>query len=125
MLISLAEKPEILGRHFVFLGEILFLAVIFLMNPVLVQAESPAEIDHLQDVGLDPAIGTSTDLEFQFSSRLEARICLIQRFIFPFLAGTDPHTRSNNITAILTLDMTPVSLAGIGEIIWTLRLFST
>jgi hypothetical protein len=61
----------------------------------------------------------STNLEVQISSRPEARLRLGQSFIFPFLQGSNPLTRGNNIKTTITADVTPVSLAGIGEIVWT------
>ena len=88
----------------------IFFVLLIVFAPALVLAEEDEETAGMK---------TSTDLELQISSRPEARVRLSQSFIFPFLQGTGPITKDNNITAVLTADITPVSLAGIGELIWT------
>lgn len=81
--------------------------LLFLASPALVKA------------GEEKGLETSTDLELQISSLPELRFRLSQSFSFPFLQGQNPLTQDNNIKVVVTADVTPVSLAGIGEIIWT------
>ena len=67
----------------------------------------------------DEGITTSTSLSLQISTRPEAKLSLTQSFLFPVLRGTSPLTKGNNIRANITAELTPVSLAGIGEFIFT------
>jgi len=67
----------------------------------------------------DEGIKTSTNLQLQLSSMPEAKFILTQSFGFPFLQGTNPLTRDNNITADLSAEVSPISLNGKGEIIFT------
>jgi len=62
---------------------------------------------------------TSTDLQFQVSTRPEARLRLNESLIFPFLQGSGPLTKDNNITTVFSADVTPVSVSGIAEVNWT------
>ena len=64
----------------------------------------------------DEKVETSTNLELQLSSKIEAKLSLRQSFIFPFLRGTGPLTQGNNIAAVLGAELTPVSMSGIAEI---------
>ena len=61
---------------------------------------------------------TSTDLQLQLSSLPEAKFRFIQSFIFPFLKGSGPLTKDNNITVLVSADVSPISLAATGELIW-------
>ena len=83
-----------------------FWAVFFIFFPVFVHAA-------------DEGITASTDLVFQASSRPEAKIGITQSFIFPFLQGRGPLTSGNNIRTNLTVEVSPISLIGIGQLIWT------
>jgi len=64
-------------------------------------------------------IKTSTDMQLQISSLPEAKLSLSQSFVFPFLQGSGPLTKDNNIAAVLGAELSPVSLNGKAEIIWT------
>ncbi|MDR0472818.1 MAG: hypothetical protein LBH43_03990 [Treponema sp.] len=59
---------------------------------------------------------TATNLQLQASTRPEAMLRLSQSFSFPFLAGSGPLTKDNNITTAISAEVTPICLAGIGEI---------
>jgi hypothetical protein len=61
----------------------------------------------------------STELEVQVSSRPELRLKLIETMTFPFLQGNGPLTEGNNIKTVFTADVSPVSLGGIAEAVWT------
>ena len=67
----------------------------------------------------DEGIKLGTDLGLQLSSRPEAKIGLTQSFTFPFLQGSSPLTLGNNIKTAVTAEATPISLAGITQVIWT------
>jgi len=64
-------------------------------------------------------IKTSTDMQLQISSIPEAKLSLSQSFIFPFMQGSGPLTQDNNIAAVLTAEVSPVSLNGKAEVTWT------
>jgi len=64
-------------------------------------------------------IRTSTDLGLQISSLPEAKLSFNQSFTFPFMQGQSPLTRDNNISTVLTAEVSPVSLNGKAEVIWT------
>jgi hypothetical protein len=57
-------------------------------------------------------IETSTDLDLQVSSLIEAKLGLSQSFVFPFLQGKGPLTQGNNIAMLLRGEISPVSVGG-------------
>jgi hypothetical protein len=69
--------------------------------------------------GADDTVTTSTDLMYQLSSRPELKMGLTQSFTFPFLRGGGPLTRDNNIRLALTAELSPVSINGLGDVLWT------
>ena len=71
---------------------------------------------YAQNDNEEDGIKASTNLEFQVSSRIEAKLGLKQSFTFPFLQGKGPLTEGNNIAAVLTAEATPISVNGIAEI---------
>jgi hypothetical protein len=83
------------------------LLVFFITVPALVQADD------------EGGIKTSTDLQLQISSMPEARAMISQSIIFPFLRGSNPLTKDNSIAAVFSADISPVSMNGSGEVIWT------
>ena len=84
----------------------IFLLIFLLIAPALVRAEEKG------------GLKTAADLQIQVSTRPEAQARFNMRFIFPFLQGSGPLTKDNNITAVLSADISPVSLNGIGEVTW-------
>jgi hypothetical protein len=63
---------------------------------------------------------TSTNsLLLQISSLPEAKLGFTHRYKFPFLQGDGPLTKDNNINLGLTAEISPISLNGIVEAIWT------
>ena len=82
-------------------------AVFLTTAPLQARADGEGEIE------------TSTKLEFQLTSRPEARFSIHQYFTFPFLQGQSPLTEDNNITLHLSAALTPVTLFGRGEVDWT------
>jgi hypothetical protein len=88
------------------------LCVFFALFPASAGAqESPPE---------DPAdFKDSTELEVQVSSRPELKFKVIETMTFPFLRGDGPLTEGNNIKAVLSAEVSPVSINGIAEALWT------
>jgi hypothetical protein len=80
------------------------IAAFFVLCPVPVQADE---------------IASSTELSLQISSLPEAKLSVTQSFTFPFLQGSGPLTSGNNIKTDITAEVTPVSMAGIANVIWT------
>ena len=97
------RNEELIRKAFLIPLSLIF--IIFTVTPV--QADE------------DGGIKSSTEVELQISSMPEAKLRLIQSFVFPFLQGSGPLTKDNNIATVLSADITPVSLFGIGEITWT------
>jgi len=85
----------------------LLAAVFLMMIPASVKA------------GEENGIKASTDLELQISSLPEVKLQFNQSFVFPFLQGQNPLVAENNLKLVLSAYVTPVSVAGIGEIFWT------
>jgi len=61
----------------------------------------------------------STNVELQLSTIPEAKLLLSQSFGLPFLQGSGPLTRDNNIAAVLTAEISPLTVNGSAEINWT------
>jgi hypothetical protein len=55
----------------------------------------------------------------QFSSLPAAKFFYTQHFIFPFLRGSSFLTENNNIDFGLTAEISPVSINGLAEVVWT------
>jgi len=62
---------------------------------------------------------TATYLELQVSSEPAVKLVLNQFFTVPFLQGSGPLTSGNNITTLLSAELSPVSINGIAEVNWT------
>ena len=86
---------------------LVFLTIFLVFAPVLIPGDEAG------------GFSASTDLEIQLSTVPEAKIRINQSFTFPFLQGSSPLTEDNNIEFTISADISPVSLAGIGEITLT------
>ena len=64
-------------------------------------------------------VSGSRELNLQITSLPEAKLGFTQRFSFPFLQGSNPLTAENNIDLALTAEVTPISLNGLAEAVWT------
>jgi hypothetical protein len=87
---------------------ILLLLLLFaslLAQPLLAQEET--------------GITLESSMLLQISTLPELKLGFTQRFIFPFLQGEDPLTETNNINLGLTAEVSPISLNGIVEVVWT------
>jgi hypothetical protein len=63
--------------------------------------------------------GSGRELTVQISSLPEAKLLFTQRFVFPFLEGQSPLTENNNIAIALTAELSPISVNGEAEAVWT------
>ena len=64
-------------------------------------------------------IPASSELILLISSLPELKLRYTERFNFPFLQGESPLTKDNNIGLALSAEISPVSLNGIAETVWT------
>jgi len=64
-------------------------------------------------------VTSSSELVLQVSSLPEMKLGFTERFTFPFLQGESFLTQNNNISLALTAEVSPVSLNGIVEAVWT------
>jgi hypothetical protein len=62
---------------------------------------------------------SSRELNLQISSMPEAKLGFTQRFLFPFLQGENFLTEDNNIALALSAEISPISLNGLAETVWT------
>jgi len=62
---------------------------------------------------------SSSELVLQLSSLPEIKLGFTERFSFPFLQGDNPLTEANNIGLALSAEISPISLNGIAEVVWT------
>jgi hypothetical protein len=88
------------------LGRLFFFSLIVLTAPL--RAEEPR-----------PGVLSGTDLTLQVSSLPEAKFGLVQSFTFPFLQGKNLLTADNNIKTAFTAELSPISLNGLAEALWT------
>jgi hypothetical protein len=61
----------------------------------------------------------SNELELQISSSPGVKFGFTRKYVFPFLPGEGPLTKGNNIELALRAEISPVSLNGITEAVWT------
>jgi len=64
-------------------------------------------------------VTSESNLLLQVSSLPELKLGFTQRYKFPFLQGEGPLTKDNNINLGLTAEISPISLNGIVEAVWT------
>jgi hypothetical protein len=65
------------------------------------------------------SIKSTGEALLQVSSLLEVKLEYTHDFTFPFLQGNNPLTENNNIRLSLTGEISPISLNGIANTIWT------
>ena len=66
----------------------------------------------------DGAAG-SGEIILQISTLPELKLGFTERFKFPFMRGDGPLTEDNNIGLALTAEISPISLNGLAEAVWT------
>jgi hypothetical protein len=62
---------------------------------------------------------SSAELLLQVSTLPEIKLGLTDRHSYPFLQGESPLTEDNNITLAVTREISPISINGIFEAVWT------
>jgi hypothetical protein len=82
---------------------VLFLALLFCAAPL----------------GAETETGSRRELSIVASSLPEAALGFTQHFTLPFLRGDHFLTADNNIRAALGLELSPVSLYGLADLVWT------
>jgi hypothetical protein len=69
--------------------------------------------------GALPEFTSDTTTELTISSMPEAQLGITQGFTFPFLQGSGPLTAGNNLRTTLSAALTPVSVTGTVQAVWT------
>jgi len=64
-------------------------------------------------------VQTPTELTLTASSEPGVKFSVRQSVVFPFLQGESPLTKENTIALVFSAEVSPASLNGIGEVIWT------
>jgi hypothetical protein len=67
----------------------------------------------------EASVTRRTILQFQISSLPEAKFRGTESFTFPLFRGPGPLTEGNNLRTDLSGELTPISLNGIAEAVWT------
>jgi hypothetical protein len=67
----------------------------------------------------EDSVSDETSLSVTISSALEAQAVLTQSWIFPVMQGTGPLTKDNNVRLNAAFAVTPISLFGDAEAVWT------
>ena len=92
--------------------------VVFLLSCLLVQSlmaqEQPGGTS-----GPAGGVAVSGSLDLQVSTLPELKLGYTEHFRFPFLRGEGPLTRDNNIDLSLRAELSPISLNGLAEAVWT------
>jgi hypothetical protein len=69
--------------------------------------------------GALPELSADRNINFTVSSLPEAQVSFTQGFTLPFLRGDGPLTEGNNVRTTLNAALTPVSVSGAMETVWT------
>ncbi|MFP3042550.1 hypothetical protein LQZ19_12105 [Treponema primitia] len=85
--------------------------LISLFIPVLLLAALP--------LNADSESRSTTGLTLQTSTRPEIKVGITQNFIFPLLRGEGPLTEGNNLSLALSAELSPVSVNGTAEAVFT------
>jgi hypothetical protein len=90
--------------------KILFFSLLSFLSTTLVSIVFADETEKIR---------MGTDLSLTVSSRPEAKSTLSQSFVIPFLQGQSQLSADNNVTAVLRVEFSPISINGVAEITWT------
>jgi hypothetical protein len=72
-----------------------------------------------EDQPNDRTYTSSSGLTLQVSTLPEMKLSFTERFSFPFLQGESPLTQDNNVGLALGAEVSPISINGIVEAVWT------
>jgi len=89
---------------------IVFLLLLQLLAQIIIAQELPPEKNE---------VTSSSEFFLQAAYTPALKIGFIKHFNFPFLQGEGPLTKDNNIDLALTGEISPISLNGIAEAVWT------
>jgi hypothetical protein len=64
-------------------------------------------------------VAQARSLTLTVSTMPEAKLGFTWRFAFPALQGAGPLTRDNNVSLALTAEVSPISVNGLAEAVWT------
>jgi hypothetical protein len=64
-------------------------------------------------------VAASNELELQITSSPAIKFKFTRKYVFPFLQGESSLTKDNNIELALRAEITPISLNGLAEAVWT------
>jgi hypothetical protein len=101
---------EFAWKNRVMVRKIGFLLLLPLFAQALTAEEQPDD---------QTAVTSSRELTLMVTSLLSMKAIFTERFNFPFLPGASPLTADNNIGLALSAELSPVSLNGVAEAIWT------
>ena len=85
----------------------------------LLEAEEILNEESLLEEDQYNRISSSRELTLLLSSSPAAKLLFAQHFAFPFMEGSNPLTEDNNIAFSLTAEISPVSVNGLAEAVWT------
>ena len=88
----------------------LLLLLLLLVSQIIIAEEQTSN---------ETGVTSSNELLLQASSQIEMKLGYMKRFTFPFLQGETPLTESNNIGLNLGAQLSPISLNGFVEAVWT------
>ncbi|MDR1803730.1 MAG: hypothetical protein LBQ94_09010 [Treponema sp.] len=91
-------------------GRIAFLFLLPLFAQALIAQDQPND---------RKAPTPSSELSLQISTLPEIKLGFTNRYTIPFLQGESPLTQDNNISLALGAEVSPISLNGLAEAVWT------
>ncbi|MDR2617964.1 MAG: hypothetical protein LBC62_03745 [Treponema sp.] len=80
---------------------------------------APAAAGAEEGTPRETGVAASTELGVQISTMPELKLLAAQSFTLPFLRGSGPLSAGNNLKAAFTVELSPVSINGRGELTWT------
>jgi len=90
--------------------KIVFLLMLLLIAQMLIAEEQVNE---------KTGVTAANEILAQATTLPEIKLGYTRRYVFPFLQGETPLTKDNNIGLALSAEVSPVSVNGIAETIWT------
>jgi hypothetical protein len=87
-----------------------FILLLLLIAQMVIAQDQPQKKDEFS---------SSSELTLQASTMPGLKLGFTEHFYFPFLQGESALTKDNNINLALTGEISPVSLNGLAEAVWT------
>jgi hypothetical protein len=95
------------------------LVLLLALFPLAAQEAAPSGSGDPSGAGTGSAVTRKTILQLQISSLPEAKFRGTESLSFPLFRGSGPLTADNNLRTDFSGELTPVSLNGIAEAVWT------